>query len=46
MNRLVADAVTCALIGLLPILPMAETPNGKQWIGTWAAPPQPTPGHL
>ncbi|HEY1964989.1 MAG TPA: SGNH/GDSL hydrolase family protein [Acidobacteriaceae bacterium] len=47
MNRLVANAVTCALIGLLPIQPMAEPPNSKQWIGTWAAAPQPpTPGHL
>ena len=47
MNRLVANALICALIGLLPILPMAEPPNGKQWIGTWAAAPQPpTPGHL
>jgi hypothetical protein len=26
---------------------MAETPNSKQWIGTWAAAPQPpTPGQL
>jgi hypothetical protein len=47
LNRLVANSVTCALIGLLPILAMAELPNGKQWIGTWAAAPQPpTPGHL
>jgi lysophospholipase L1-like esterase len=47
MNRLVAKTVTCALIGLLSTVPMAETTNVKQWIGTWAAAPQPlTPGRL
>jgi lysophospholipase L1-like esterase len=29
------------------MLMMAQDPNGKQWIGTWATAPQPpTPGHL
>jgi lysophospholipase L1-like esterase len=47
MNRLVVNTVTCALIGLSPMLAMAQDPNVKQWIGTWATALQPpTPGHL
>ena len=47
MNRLVANTMTCAVIGLLSMLAMAQDPNGKQWIGTWAAAPQPpAPGDI
>ncbi len=47
MNRLVAKAVTCGLIGLLCITAMAQNASGRLWIGTWAAAPQPSsPGHL
>jgi lysophospholipase L1-like esterase len=70
MNRLIANTVTCILIGLLSLAAMAQIPattpgfspspagsngslhpamasggddsgDGKQWIGTWAASPQP-----
>jgi lysophospholipase L1-like esterase len=47
MNRLVANTMTCALIGLLSMLAIAQDPSGKQWIGTWATAPQPaSPGHV
>ena len=47
MNRLVAKAVTCGLIGLLCITAMAQNASGRLWIGTWATAPQPSsPGHL
>jgi len=47
MNRLVANAVTCALTGLLSLLAMGQDPNGTHWIGTWATAPQPpTPEHI
>jgi hypothetical protein len=47
MNRLVANAITCGLIGLLSMSAMAQDPNGNQWIGTWATAPQPpAPGSL
>jgi lysophospholipase L1-like esterase len=61
MNRPIANAVTCTLIGLLCIATMAQNPDrksaassskavpadGKRWIGTWAAAPQPCmPGSL
>ncbi len=41
MNRLFANLFTCVLIGLLSSLTTAQNPSGKQWIGTWAAAPQP-----
>jgi lysophospholipase L1-like esterase len=44
VTRLVANAVTCALIGLLSALAMAQD---TRWIGTWAsAPQQPPSGSL
>ncbi len=47
MNRLVANTMTCAVIGLLSMLAMAQDPNGKRWIGTWATAPQPpAPGDI
>jgi lysophospholipase L1-like esterase len=47
MSRVVANTVTCALIGLLSMLAMAQNPNGRRWIGTWATAPQPPiPTHL
>jgi lysophospholipase L1-like esterase len=47
MNRLVANTVSCAVIGLLSVLAMAQDRNDKQWIGTWATAPQPPmPGRL
>jgi lysophospholipase L1-like esterase len=47
MNTLVVRALTGILVGLLPILVMAQDTTGKHWIGTWAAAPQPPmPGHL
>lgn len=46
MNRLVANIVSCAVIGLLSVLAIAQD-NDKQWIGTWATAPQPPiPGRL
>jgi lysophospholipase L1-like esterase len=68
MNRLIANIVTCAFIGLLSAPVIAQNPaaksavsssravlaassdveaDGKRWIGTWAAAPQPfLPGSL
>jgi len=47
MNRLVANTMTCAVIGWLSMLAMAQDPNGKLWIGTWATAPQPpAPGDI
>ncbi|HEY6927405.1 MAG TPA: SGNH/GDSL hydrolase family protein, partial [Steroidobacteraceae bacterium] len=47
MNRQLVNTLTCALIGLLSMLAMAENPTGKRWIGTWATAPQPPmPGHV
>ena len=47
MNRLLANTLTCGLIGLLSTLSMAQNPTGKRWIGTWATAPQPPmPGHV
>ena len=46
MNRLVANIVSCAVIGLLSVPAIAQD-NDKQWIGTWATAPQPPiPGGL
>ena len=47
MNRPLANALSCGLIGLLAMLAMAQNPAGKRWIGTWATAPQrPMPGHV
>ena len=47
MNRPLANALSCGLIGLLSMLAMAQNPAGKRWIGTWATAPQPPmPGHV
>ena len=47
MNRLVANTVSCAVIGLFSMLATAKDLNDKQWIGTWATAPQPPiPGRL
>jgi lysophospholipase L1-like esterase len=47
MNRLFPNSFTYVLIGLLSLLATAQNPSGKQWIGTWAAAPQPPePGHI
>lgn len=47
MSTLLANAVTCGLIGLLSMLALAQDPDGNQWIGTWATAPQPPePGSL
>jgi lysophospholipase L1-like esterase len=41
MNRLLANACRCVLLGLLSVLAPAQNLSGKQWIGTWATAPQP-----
>jgi len=47
MNRLVASTVSCAVVGLLSMLSMAQDVNHKKWIGTWATAPQPPmPGRV
>ncbi len=47
MNRLFTNTIACGLIGLLSMLAVAQDATEKQWIGTWAAAPQPpTPRHL
>ena len=47
MNRLLANACRCVLLGLLSLLAPAQNPSGKQWIGTWATAPQPPePGQV
>ncbi|HZQ22792.1 MAG TPA: SGNH/GDSL hydrolase family protein [Terriglobales bacterium] len=47
MNRRLANTLTCVLIGLLCTLALPQDTNGKHWIGTWAAAPQPAaPGRL
>jgi lysophospholipase L1-like esterase len=52
MNRLLANALTCAVIATLsmPATSMpatAQAADNQHWIGTWAAAPQPAiPGHV
>ncbi len=46
VKRLFKHVLTCGFIGLLSLLAPAQNTSGKQWIGTWAAAPQPpSPGH-
>jgi len=47
MNRLFTNSISGILIGMLSLLATAQSPTGKQWIGTWATAPQPPePGHV